>query len=98
MQYNGHKTGRAPIGPNVVSLCLHIKKGKVHFDTFNAHFIFAQFLIIFHKSKKRRCRLIEQTDALTMYNVFYFRLGSTSIGHARHVKTQNDDGLRIWIF
>ena len=35
---------------------------------------------------------------LTMYNVFYFRLGSTSIGHARHVKTRNDNGLRIWIF
>ena len=42
--------------------------------------------------------LIEQTDALTMYNVFYLRLGSTSIGHARHVKTRNDNGLRIWIF
>ena len=33
-----------------------------------------------------------------MYNVFYLRLGSTSIGHARHVKTRNDNGLRIWIF
>ena len=47
------------------------------------------------------CRpLIEQTDALTMYsnNVFFLRLGSTSIGHARHVKTRNDNGLRIWIF
>ena len=42
--------------------------------------------------------LIEQTDALTMYNVFCLRLGSTSIGHARHIKTQNDNGLRIWIF
>ena len=42
--------------------------------------------------------LIEQTDALTMYNVFYLRLGSTSIGYARHVKTRNDNGLRIWIF
>ena len=31
-------------------------------------------------------------------NVFYLRLGSTSIGHARHVKTRNDNGLRIWIF
>ena len=29
--------------------------------------------------------------ALTMYS-------STSIGHARHVKTRNDHGLRIWIF
>ena len=46
-----------------------------------------------------RCRpLIEQTDAVTMYNVFYLRLGSTSIGHARHVKTRNDNGFRIWIF
>ena len=34
----------------------------------------------------------------TMYHVFYLRLGSTSIGHARHVKTRNDNGLRIWIF
>ena len=25
-------------------------------------------------------------------------LGSTSIGHARHVKTWNDNGLQIWIF
>ena len=33
-----------------------------------------------------------------MYNVFILRLGSTSIGHARHVKTRNDNGLRIWIF
>ena len=41
---------------------------------------------------------LEQTDALSMYNVFYLRLGSTSIGHARHVKTRNDNGLRIWIF
>ena len=33
------------------------------------------------------CRpLIEQTDALTMYNVFCLRLGSMSIGHVRHVK------------
>ena len=33
-------------------------------------------------------------------NVFYLRLGSTctSIGHARHVKTRNDNGLRIWIY
>ena len=45
------------------------------------------------------CRpLIEQTDALTTYNVFYLRLGSTSIGHARHVKTCNDNGFRIWVF
>ena len=28
----------------------------------------------------------------------YLRLGSTSIGHARHVKTRNDNGLRILIF
>ena len=55
---NVHKTGRAPVGPNVVCLCLHIKKGKDHFDTFNAHFIFAQFLIILHLSKKGRRRLI----------------------------------------
>ena len=33
-----------------------------------------------------------------MYNVFYLRLGSTSIERARHVKTRNDNGLRIWIF
>ena len=45
------------------------------------------------------CRpLIEQTDALTMYNVFYLWMGSTSIGHARHVKTRNDNVLRILIF
>ena len=31
-------------------------------------------------------------------NVLDLRLGSTSIGHARHVKTRNDNGLRIWIF
>ena len=55
---NVHKKGRAPVGPNVVCLCLHIKKGKDHFDTFNVHFIFAQFLIILHLSKKGRCRLI----------------------------------------
>ena len=52
MQHNAHKTGRAPVGPNVFCLCLHIKKGKDHFDTFNAHFIFAQFLIILHLSKR----------------------------------------------
>ena len=28
MQYNAHKTGRAPVDPNVVCLCLHIKKGN----------------------------------------------------------------------
>ena len=40
------------------------------------------------------CRpLIEQTDVLTMYNGFYLRLGITSIGHARHVKTRNDNGF-----
>ena len=33
-----------------------------------------------------------------MYNVFYLRLGSTTIGHARHIKIRNDNGLRIWIF
>ena len=27
-----------------------------------------------------------------MYNVFYLRLGSTSIGHARRVKKRNDYG------
>ena len=70
-------------GQFVVCLCLHIKKGKDHFDTFNAQFIFAQSLIILHLSKGSRCRLIYQTDALTMYNVFYLRLGRTSIGHAR---------------
>ena len=45
MQYIAHKTGRAPVGSNVVCLCLHIKKGKDHFDMFNVHFIFAPFLI-----------------------------------------------------
>ena len=25
-------------------------------------------------------------------------IGKYSIGHARHVKTRNDNGLRIWIF
>ena len=46
MQCNAHKTGRAPV--------LHIKKWKDHFDTYNAHFIFAQFLIILHLCKKSR--------------------------------------------
>ena len=40
----------------------------------------------------------KQTDALIVYNVFYFRVGSTSISHARHVKTRKDNDLRIWIF
>ena len=40
MQYNAHKTGRVLVGPNVVCLCLHMKKGKDQFDTLNAHFIF----------------------------------------------------------
>ena len=44
------------------------------------------------------CPLIEQTDALTMYNVFYLRLGSMLIGHAQNVKTRNDNSLQIWIF
>ena len=44
MQYNAHKPGRAPVGPNVVCLCLH------SFDTLNAHFIFAQILAILHLS------------------------------------------------
>ena len=51
MQYNAHETGRAPVGPNVDCLCLHIKEEK-HFDTLNAHFIFAQFLAILHLRKK----------------------------------------------
>ena len=55
MQYNAHKTGNAPVGLNVVCMCLHIKKGKDHFDTFNANFIFAQFLIILHLSRKGGC-------------------------------------------
>ena len=38
MQYNAHKMGSAPVSPNVIFLYLHIKKGKDHFDTFNAHF------------------------------------------------------------
>ena len=83
MQYNAHKTGRAPAGPNVVCLCLHIKKGKDPFDTFNAHFIFVQILKILQLSKKGRCCLIKLTDALKINNVFYLRLGSTSIRHAR---------------
>ena len=41
-----------------------------------------------------RASLIEQTDALTMYN-FYLRLGSTSIGHVRHVKTRNDFSQKL---
>ena len=28
----------------------------------------------------------------------YTMSSSTSIGHARHVKTRNDNGFRIWIF
>ena len=57
-------------GPGRSECCLplHIKKGKDHFDTFNSHFVFAQFLIILHLNKKGRCRLIQQTDALTLYN------------------------------
>ena len=47
MQYNAHKTGMAPVGPNVVCLCLHIKK-----EMFNAHFILAQYLAILHLIKK----------------------------------------------
>ena len=58
MQYNAHETWSAPVGLNVVCLCLHLKKGKDHFDTFNAHFIFVQFLIILHLSKNGRCLLI----------------------------------------
>ena len=34
----------------------------------------------------------------TCMYIFYLRLGGTSFGHARHVKTRNDNGLRIWIF
>ena len=40
-------------GPKVVCLCLHIKKGKDHFDTFNAHFIFAQFQPCYGDSQNR---------------------------------------------
>ena len=69
LQYNAHKTRRASVVPNVVCLCLHIKKGKDHFDTFNAHFNFAQFLIILHLSKKGRCRFSLQTDTHTMYKL-----------------------------
>ena len=85
MQYNAHKAGKVPVGPNGVCLCLitHKKRGTDHFDTFKAHLIFVQFLIILHLSKMGRCRLIQQTEALTMYIVFYLRLGSTSIGHVR---------------
>ena len=32
------------------------------------------------------------------FTMSYLRLGSTSTGHARHVKTRNDNGLRIRIF
>ena len=45
--------------------------------------------------------LIEQTDALKMYVqclLSSIQVGSTSIGHARHVKTRNDNVLRILIF
>ena len=85
MQYNAHTTGRAPVGPNVVCLCLH-KKGEGSFRHVQcpSHFC-AFFFIILHLSKKGICSLIQQTDALTMYNVFYFRLGNTYtlIWHAR---------------
>ena len=39
---------------------------------FNAHFIFAQFLIILHLSKKGRCRLISKLMHLhcTMSSIF----------------------------
>ena len=33
-----------------------------------------------------------------IYSVFNLRLGSTSIRHARYVKTRNGNGLPIWIF
>ena len=33
---------------------------------------------------------------LQQYNVFYLRFGSTSIGHARHVKSRNDNGFDIF--
>ena len=39
------------------------------------------------------CPLIEQTVQCLPSSS-----GSTSIGHARHVKSRNDNGLRIWIF
>ena len=61
MQYNAHETWSAPVGLNVVCLCLHLKKGKDHFDTFNANFIFAQFLIILQLCKKGT----QQTDAMS---------------------------------
>ena len=71
-----------------------LKKGKDHFGTFNAHFILAQFLIILHLSKKGRCRLLKQTDALKMYNIGEVR----RLGMRERVKTRNDNGHRIWIF
>ena len=94
MQYNAHKKGRAPVGPNIVCLCLHIKKGKDHFDTFNAHFIFAQLLINLHLLKKGTCCLIQQTDPFTMYFDWEVR----RLGMRQRVKTRNHNGLRIWIF
>ena len=59
--------GLRPVRTLFACAYVHIKKRKGHFDTLNAHFIFAQFLIIVHLSKKGRCDLIQQTDALAMF-------------------------------
>ena len=83
----------------LVYLCLHIKKGKGHFDTFNAHFHFAQFLISLHLSKKGRCRLIYQKLMhlqCTMSYIFDWEV--RRLGMRERVKTRNVNGLRIWIF
>ena len=98
MQCNAHKTRMAPVSPNVVCLCLQIKKGKGHFDTFNAHFIFAQFLIILHLSKKGRRRFISKLMHLQCTIMSSIDWKVRRLGMRERVKTRNDNGLRIWIF
>ena len=56
MQFNAHKTGRERRLP----VLTHKKRGR-----FDAHVIFAQVLIILQLSKKGRCRLIQETDAMS---------------------------------
>ena len=79
------------------------KKGKDHFDTFNAHFIFAQFLIILHLSSsifdwEVRLAFLPLRNRFSVGSI---KDGSQSrsIGkYVERVKTRNDNGLRIWIF
>ena len=101
MQYNAHKTGRAPVGLNVVCMCcfVHIKrgglqsvrtlfafaytKGERSFRHVQCPFHFCAIFNNFAHELEGQMPFNLASDALTMYNVFYVRLGSTSIGHAR---------------